>query len=88
MTISPRGTGTEDEAVKTAHSTSRFQVKPTAKRLLRMGRQVGIVLYVAAMVAIIVGVDFAFLKNRFWARLIANIAIVLVFGTFYLMFLN
>jgi hypothetical protein len=44
-------------------------------------------LYVLAMVAVIVGVDFAFLRNRFWERLIVNIGIVLVFGAFYVKFL-
>ena len=43
---------------------------------------------VVAMVAIIVGVDFAFFKNRFWERLTANIGIVLVFAAFYLRFLR
>jgi hypothetical protein len=51
-----------------------------------MNRQVAIVLYVVAMVAIIVGVDILFLKNRFWERLLANVAIVAVFGAFYLRF--
>jgi hypothetical protein len=46
------------------------------------------VLYVVAMAAVIVGVDFAFLRNRFWERLIVNIGIVLVFGAFYLTFLR
>ena len=46
------------------------------------------VLYVLAMVAVIAGVDFAFLRNRFWARLIVNIGIVLVFVAFYLKFLR
>ena len=41
-----------------------------------MNRQVAIVLYVVAMVAIIVGVDILFFKNRFWERLLANVAIV------------
>ena len=45
-------------------------------------------LYVAAMVAVIVGVDIAFFKNRFWERLIANAGIVLLFGAFYLRFLR
>lgn len=49
-----------------------------------MDRQVVIVLYVAAMVALIVGVDVAFFRHRFWERLIANIGIVLVFAAFYL----
>ena len=33
-----------------------------------MGRRVAAVLYVLAMAAIIVGVDFAFFRNRFWER--------------------
>ena len=53
-----------------------------------MGRQVAVVLYVVAMVALIVGVDFAFLRHRFWERLIVNIGIVLVFAAFYLRFLK
>jgi hypothetical protein len=47
-----------------------------------------IALYVIAMVAVIVGVDIAFFRNRFWVRLIANIGIVLVFAAFYLRFLR
>ncbi|HEX3651617.1 MAG TPA: hypothetical protein VHU18_02200 [Rhizomicrobium sp.] len=47
-----------------------------------------VALYVLAMVALIVGVDFAFFRNRFWERLISNIGIVLVFAAFYLRFLK
>ena len=46
-----------------------------------------VALYVTAMVAVIVGVDFAFFRNRFWERLAANIGLVLVFAAFYLRFL-
>ena len=53
-----------------------------------MSRQVGVVLYVAAMVAVIVGTDFMFFRNRFWERLTVNIGIVLVFAAFYLRFLR
>jgi hypothetical protein len=53
-----------------------------------MGRQATVILYVAVMVAVIVGVDFAFFRNRFWERLAANIGIVLVFGAFYWRFLR
>jgi len=53
-----------------------------------MGRQVAVVLYVVAMVAVIVGVDIAFFRNRLWERLIVNIGIVLVFAAFYLRFLR
>ena len=48
-----------------------------------MGKQVTVVLYVAAMVAVIVGVDFAFFRHHLWERLIVNIGIVLVFAAFY-----
>lgn len=53
-----------------------------------MGRQIraGAVLYVAAMIAAIVSVDFAFFRNRFWERLMVNIGIVLVFISFYMRF--
>jgi hypothetical protein len=53
-----------------------------------MGRQIAVVLYVVAMAAVIVGVDFVFLRHRFWERLIVNIGIVLVFAVFYLIFLR
>jgi hypothetical protein len=53
-----------------------------------MSRQVAVVLYGVAMAAVIVGVDFAFFRNRFWERLTVNIGIVLVFGAFYLRFLG
>lgn len=46
------------------------------------------VLYVVLMIAIIVGVDLAFFRFRFWERLAANIGIVLVFVAFYFRFLN
>jgi hypothetical protein len=56
--------------------------------LAEMGRQVGAVLYVVAMAAVIVGVDLLFFRNRFWERLFVNIGIVLVFAAFYLRFLR
>ena len=56
--------------------------------LAEMSRQVAVVLYVVAMVAVIVGVDVAFFRNRFWERLTVNIGIVLVFAAFYFKFLR
>ena len=53
-----------------------------------MGRQVAVALYVVAMVAVIVSVDFLFFRSRFWERLTVNIGIVLVFGAFYFRFLR
>jgi hypothetical protein len=46
------------------------------------------VLYVVAMAAVIVGLDFVFFRNQFWERLTVNIGIVLVFVAFYLRFLR
>jgi len=48
-----------------------------------MDRRIIAVLYVLAMAAVIVGVDFAFFRNRFWERLAVNVGIVLVFAAFY-----
>jgi len=53
-----------------------------------MGRHAVDVLYVLAMVAIVVGVDVLFFRNQFWARLAANVGIVLVFVAFYFRFLK
>ena len=53
-----------------------------------MDRRIIAALYVVAMAAVIIGVDFAFFRNRFWERLIVNIGIVLVFAAVYLRFLG
>ncbi len=47
-----------------------------------------VVLYVVVLIAVVVGVDLLFFRNRLWERLIVNIGIVLVFAAFYLRFLN
>lgn len=51
-----------------------------------MGKQLVGALYLIAMVGLIVGIDVAFFKHRFWERLIVNVGIVLVFAAFYLRF--
>jgi hypothetical protein len=53
-----------------------------------MGRQTVVVLYVLAMVAVVVGVDVLFFRHQFWARLLVNVGIVLVFVACYLRFLK
>lgn len=53
-----------------------------------MGRQATIVVYVLAMIVVIVGVDILLFRNHFWARLMVNIGIVLIFGAFYLRFMK
>ena len=44
------------------------------------------VLLLLLMIAIIIVVDLLFFRNRFWARLIANVGIVVVFLAVYLIF--
>lgn len=53
-----------------------------------MGRSAIALIYVACMVALIVGLDVAFFRGLFWARLLVNIGIALVFVAFYLRFLG
>jgi len=55
-----------------------------------MTRNVSTTLYIVAMAAAVVGIDFLFFRHRFWfwERLMANIGIVLVFLAFYLRFMR
>ena len=53
-----------------------------------MGRQAVVVVYVLALVAVVVGVDILFFRNRFWERLAVNVGIALVFAAFYFRFLK
>lgn len=55
---------------------------------IQMTKSLPIILYVLAMIFVIVGADLLFFKYRFWERLMFNIGIVLVFGAFYLRFLQ
>lgn len=54
--------------------------------VIEMTKNLSVVLYVAVMIAVVVGVDVLFFKDRFWARLMVNVGIVLVFAAFYLRF--
>jgi membrane protein implicated in regulation of membrane protease activity len=53
-----------------------------------MGKRAGVVLYVLALVAVVVGVDILFFRHQFWERLVANVGIVVLFGMFYLRFVK
>ena len=53
-----------------------------------MTRNISAVLYVATMIIVIVSLDWLFFRNQFWARLMLNIGIVLVFAAFYMRFLK
>jgi membrane associated rhomboid family serine protease len=53
-----------------------------------MGKAASGVLYAAAMVAVVVGVDLMFFRSKtwFWERLAANVGIALLFGALYFRF--
>ena len=53
-----------------------------------MGKHVIVALYGVLMIAVVVGLDLLFFRNRFWERLMVNVGIVLVFWAFYLRFLK
>ncbi|MDE2223327.1 MAG: hypothetical protein KGK03_09705 [Candidatus Omnitrophica bacterium] len=53
-----------------------------------MTKNIYVVIYVLALIALVAGVDFLFFRNRFWERLMVNISIVLMFWAFYLRFLK
>ena len=53
-----------------------------------MTRQAAIAFYVLALIAVVIGVDVLFFRNRFWERLMVNAGIVLVFAAFYFRFLK
>jgi hypothetical protein len=53
-----------------------------------MTRSMILSVYVVALIAVVVGVDVLFFRDRFWERLMVNVGIVLVFAAFYLRFLK
>jgi hypothetical protein len=65
---------------------SQRSAKEWVPRLVDVTKSVIIVFYVLVMVGTIVGLDVVVFRNHFWARLLANVAIVLIFGAFSLRF--
>ncbi len=53
-----------------------------------MTRNMTVVPFIVLLIAVVVGVDLLFFRDRFWERLMVNIGIVLVFAAFYLRFLK
>lgn len=51
-----------------------------------MGGHTVTALYLLAMVVVVVGLDVLIFRHQTWARLVANIGIVMIFGAFYLRF--
>jgi hypothetical protein len=54
----------------------------------RTARPASVALCVLAMIAVAVGVDLLFFRNRFWERLTAKAGIVLLFAAFHPRFLK
>ncbi|HEX7353299.1 MAG TPA: hypothetical protein VF288_00515 [Mycobacteriales bacterium] len=53
-----------------------------------MTRNVGGLLMVSAMIAVIVSMDVLLFRHEFWPRLAANVGIVLLFVAFYSRFVR
>jgi hypothetical protein len=53
-----------------------------------MPRAAVLAIFIVAMIAVIVSLDLLFFRDHFWARLLSNVGVVLVFGAFYLRFLD
>ena len=53
-----------------------------------MTRPLLLLVFLAVMIAVIVGVDVLFFRDHFWERLISNISIVVAFIALYWMFLK
>jgi len=49
-------------------------------------RPAAVALCVLALVAVVVCIDVLFFRHHVWERLIANVAVVLLFGALYLSF--
>lgn len=53
-----------------------------------MVKNIYMAIYFLVMIAIIVGADLVFLRHHFVARLMVNIAVVVVFAAVYFVFLK
>ena len=53
-----------------------------------MGSQAASLLYLVVMIAVVVVVDWRFLRRYFWTRLAVNVGIVLVFLAVYWVFVH
>jgi hypothetical protein len=53
-----------------------------------VGSQAGSLLYIIVMVAVVVAVDWRFLRQYFWGRLAVNAGIILVFLAIYWVFVH
>ena len=64
------------------------RLRTYSEGVIEMPRNAYVVLFISVLIAVVVGVDLLFFKNRLWERLMVNVGIVLVFAAFYLRFLK
>jgi hypothetical protein len=64
------------------------RLRTYSEGVIEMPRNAYVVPFISVLIAVVVGVDLLFFKNRLWERLMVNIGIVLVFAAFYLRFLK
>jgi hypothetical protein len=64
------------------------RIRVAVAPVIEMPRNTYVAAYLLVLIAVVVGVDFLFFRNRFWERLMANIGIVLLFAAFYMRFLR
>ncbi|MGB3695840.1 MAG: hypothetical protein WBA05_00255 [Gordonia sp. (in: high G+C Gram-positive bacteria)] len=53
-----------------------------------MGRNLIVIVYVLVMVALIIGLDVAFLRDHLWLRLAVNVGVVVIFAAGYYVLLR
>ena len=53
-----------------------------------MSRPAAIAALVATMIAVVVGLDILIFRHQRWARLLANVGVVLLFAAFFLRFFH
>lgn len=67
-------------------ATDRRRSTSSGARVRPVSARPALVLFLLALVVVIVGADVALFRHHFWARLLANVGIVLVFLALYLRF--
>jgi capsular polysaccharide biosynthesis protein len=73
-------------AIWTRAAVERFLLSGAVEGSPSMNNPIATMLYLALMVAVIVGVDLAFFRHHLWPRLTVNVGIVLVSLAFYFRF--
>jgi hypothetical protein len=85
-TVTPNGSTAQD--IDESDVCPEAWTDDALKGGVEMAKDAYMVIYFLLMIVIIVGADFLFLRDHFVARLMVNIAIVVVFAAVYFIFLR